>query len=97
MPRRRLPADARRATLPAPPARELGLIRRHTPAAADLAGLSPLGREHVNITGDHVREDQAARPDPDGLRLLVTPAWARPYDRVPSTDRRRHVVPAAEH
>ena len=61
MPRQRLPTDVRRANLLALPTCELGLIRHHTPAAADLAGLSPLGWEHLDITGDHVRED---RPKP---------------------------------
>jgi hypothetical protein len=85
----------RRADLPAPPAREPGPIRRHAPADEGLAGLPPLGRGHVNITGDHDREDQA-RPDPDGFRPLAAPARARPYDRAPSMLRCRHVVPAAE-
>jgi TnpA family transposase len=39
----------------------------------DLAALSPLGWEHVNITGDYVWEDQP-RLDPDGFRPLVMPA-----------------------
>jgi TnpA family transposase len=39
----------------------------------DLATLSPLGWEHVNITGDYVWEDQP-RLDPDGFRPLVMPA-----------------------
>jgi TnpA family transposase len=41
--------------------------------ADDLATLSPLGWEHVNITGDYIWEDQT-RLDPDGFRQLVMPA-----------------------
>ena len=41
--------------------------------ADDLAGLSPLGWEHVNITGDYVWEEQP-RLDHDGFRPLVMPA-----------------------
>lgn len=40
--------------------------------ADDLATLSPLGWEHVNITGDYVWEDQT-KLDPDGFRQLVMP------------------------
>jgi TnpA family transposase len=40
---------------------------------ADLTGLSPLGWEHLNITGDYVWEDQP-HLDPDGFRPLVMPA-----------------------
>jgi Tn3 transposase DDE domain len=40
--------------------------------ADDLATLSPLGWEHVNITGDYVWEDQT-KLDPDGFRPLVMP------------------------
>lgn len=39
----------------------------------DLATLSPLGWEHVNITGDYVWEDQI-KLDPDGFRPLLMPA-----------------------
>jgi TnpA family transposase len=39
----------------------------------DLATLSPLGWEHVNITGDYVWEDQT-KLDHDGFRPLVIPA-----------------------
>ena len=41
--------------------------------ADDLATLSPLGWEHVNITGDYVWEDEPSL-DPDGFRPLVMPA-----------------------
>jgi TnpA family transposase len=41
--------------------------------ADDLATLSPLGWEHVNITGDYVWEDQT-KLDPDGFRQLVMPS-----------------------
>ena len=41
--------------------------------ADDLATLSPLGWEHVNITGDYVWEDQT-KLDPDGFRPLIMPA-----------------------
>ena len=41
--------------------------------ADDLAALSPLGWEHVNITGDYVWEDQT-KLDPDGFRQLVRQA-----------------------
>ena len=40
--------------------------------ADDLAALSPLGWEHVNITGDYVWEDHT-RLDDDGFRPLVMP------------------------
>jgi hypothetical protein len=36
----------------------------------ELATLSPLGWEHVNITGDYVWEDQA-KLDPDGFHPLA--------------------------
>ena len=41
--------------------------------AAALAGLSPLGWEHLNITGDYVWEDEP-HLNPDGFRPLVMPA-----------------------
>ena len=41
--------------------------------ATDLGGLSPLGWEHLNITGDYVWEDEP-HLNPDGFRPLVMPA-----------------------
>src|SRR5215208_2513708 len=41
--------------------------------ATDVLATSPLGWEHVNITGDYVWEDQT-KLDPDGFRPLATPA-----------------------
>jgi TnpA family transposase len=49
---------------------------RQTEEVADhlLAHLSPLGWEHVNLTGDYVRvSDQSAATANDGLRLLRLP------------------------
>jgi len=38
----------------------------------DLAGLSPLGWEHINITGDYVWEDEPSLGG-DGFRHLIIP------------------------
>jgi hypothetical protein len=63
----------RRPSLARRSAGEALQARRERVSPDDLAALSPLGWEHLNITGDYVWEDQT-RLDPDGFRPLVVPA-----------------------
>jgi Tn3 transposase DDE domain len=48
-------------------------IQGHHPASSDLAHLSPLGWEHINLTGDY-RWDTSPTLGPDEFRPLRTHA-----------------------